>query len=77
MFKKIKEIKDFIVWCKNNKVKSVKYGDLEFELSEISFVDEISSIKADEMSQEIKEKNILNNESTNKEDDEMLYWSSN
>lgn len=40
MLNNINEIKEFITWAKENKVKSFKSGDLEFEISEIAMIPE-------------------------------------
>ena len=39
MLNNIEDIKLFIEWCKNNKVRAFKSDNIEFELSELSFID--------------------------------------
>ena len=38
MLDNVEDIKLFIEWCKEHKVKSFKIKDLQFELSELSFI---------------------------------------
>ena len=39
MIENIEDVKLFIEWCREHKVKSFKNKDVEFELSELSFID--------------------------------------
>ena len=39
MLNNIEDIKLFIEWCKDKKVKAFKSENIEFELSELSFLD--------------------------------------
>ena len=39
MLNNIEDIKLFIEWCKEKKVKSFKSDNIQFELSELSFID--------------------------------------
>lgn len=39
MFKTAKELQDFIVWARENRVKRFKTGTTEVELSELAFID--------------------------------------
>ena len=41
MLENIEDIKLFIEWCKENKVKSFKFNNIQFELSELSFVESV------------------------------------
>ena len=67
----IDKAKQFIEWCKSMKVKNFKSTDFEFELSELSFIDEIDY-------KESMDINTQNISSKTKEDDEDLvdlFWS--
>lgn len=73
MFKTSAQLKDFIIWCQENKVKIFKNNDIEFELSELAFLPE------NENYEEIKltDENTFSDTDgmTEEEKDELLYWS--
>lgn len=76
MFKTAQELKDFIKWCQNTKVKSFKNNEIEFELSELAFIPDnnhLKEIKLDE------DKSLADSTEpmTNEEYDELLFHSSN
>lgn len=62
----IEEVKQFIEWCKTNKVKSFKNTDISFELSELSYIDSFEEVK------DIKEVKTTESEI---EKDLDLFWS--
>jgi hypothetical protein len=74
MLDNIEDIKLFIEWCKKHKVKSFKIKDLQFELSELSFI-EASEDDADKLINSLAQSNF-EAEQAKKEDDELLFWSS-
>lgn len=77
MFKNTDEIKTFILWCKENKVKSFKLGDLSVELSEISFIPE-EELTAPNAPAFTNSATLLDTENeSNKDNEELLYWSTN
>lgn len=45
----IDELKDFILWCKSTKLKKFKNSDIEFELSDMAFIDELNLPSVKEM----------------------------
>jgi hypothetical protein len=73
MLENIEDVKLFIEWCKEHKVKSFKSGNVEFELSELSFIDSgedlVSKLKSGEnpFSEEKQQQ---------EEDEELMFWSS-
>ena len=73
MLENIEDVKLFIEWCKEHKVKSFKSNDIEFELSELSFIenteDLVSKLKSGE-SPNFEEKQ------QQEEDEELMFWSS-
>ena len=74
MLDNVEDIKLFIEWCKAHKVKSFKIKDLQFELSELSFI-EASEDDADKLINSLAQSNF-EAEQAKKEDDELLFWSS-
>lgn len=74
MLDNVEDIKLFIEWCKEHKVKSFKIKDLQFELSELSFI-EASEDYTDKLGSSLSQSNF-EAEQAKKEDDELLFWSS-
>ena len=75
MLNNIEDIKLFIEWCKEKKVKSFKSDNIQFELSELSFLDNTEGY-ADKLQSALDESKFEKEQQT-QEDDEMLFWSSN
>lgn len=44
MFKTTQELQDFILWCRQAKIKAVKVGDMEVQFSDLAFIDAISEL---------------------------------
>ena len=74
MLNNVEDVKLFIEWCKEHKVKSFKIKDLQFELSELSFI-ETSEDNADKLVNSLAQSNF-EAEQAKQEDDELLFWSS-
>ncbi len=72
------ELKELILWMKANKVKKFKNSEVEFELSDLAFIDELNP------AQPVKEMPLGSNSDmldtekplTKEEEDELLFWSS-
>ena len=75
MLNNIEDIKLFIEWCKDKKVKSFKSDNIEFELSELSFLENTEGY-ADKLQSALDESKF-EKEQQNQDDEEMLFWSSN
>ena len=74
MLEKIEDIKLFIEWCKENKVKSFKFNNIQFELSELSFVESVEGY-ADKL-QTAMDESKFEKQQQDQEDEELLFWSS-
>jgi hypothetical protein len=48
MIKTVSELKEFIVWAKSQKVKSVKLGDIHVELSDLALISDLQDISSSE-----------------------------
>lgn len=73
MFKTSEELKAFIIWAKSQGLKKAKVGDIEFELSELSYVNEMTDKKEELDSSKL----LVDTENLDqKEQDELLFWSS-
>ncbi len=75
MLKNIEDIKLFIEWCREHKVRSFKFEDIQFELSELSFIESTKSYTDD--LQSTLDESKFEKEQQEQEDKEMLFWSSN
>jgi len=73
MLNSIEDIKLFIEWCKEHKIKSFKFKDLQFELSEIGFID--PDDYTDKLQSDLAQTNFEADQSK-KEDEDLLFWSS-
>lgn len=71
----MEDIKLFIEWCKENKVKSFKSDNVQFELSELSFIENVEDY-ADKLDTQLDESKFERDQQKS-EDEEMLFWSSN
>lgn len=40
MISNLDQLKSFILWCKDEKIKSMSIGDVKFEISELDFLPE-------------------------------------
>jgi hypothetical protein len=80
MFKNTDELKEFIIWAKEQGLKSVKTDNISFEVSDYELVKKFTSqttvlseiekpaeSRVDVIRQEAKQKD---------EDEELLFWSS-
>ena len=84
MLQKLNEIQAFIKWCTINKVKSIKIKDLEFEISDYAFVEQLQNEQTQpqgtlstENVLEEREMSADTEQSQAKDDEDLLFWSSN
>lgn len=79
MFKTAQDLKQFILWCKSQKVKAFKNDNIQFELSDIAFIEtEISMSNELKDIDEFDSKTLVDTDTeSDKEDEDLLYWSSN
>ena len=75
MLDHINDVKSFIIWCKNNKVKSFRSKEIEFELSEIGLVEGLANVE--DLQKHLDESKHENEQIQKQEDDELMFWSSN
>jgi hypothetical protein len=77
MLTNIAEIKQFIEWCKANKVKSFANGNISFELSELSFVPGLSESEMSEKLTTAYDETLIDTaqQELDSEEDELLMWS--
>ena len=75
MLENLEVVKLFIEWCKEHKVKSFKIEGVQFELSELAFVENMQGYA--EKLQTVADESNFEEEQQQKEDDELMFWSSN
>ena len=75
MLNNVEDVKLFIEWCKEKKVKVFKSDNVQFELSELSFVEDTIGY-TDKIQTPVQEAKF-EEEQQQEEDDELLFWSSN
>lgn len=75
MFETSAKLKNFILWCQKNKIKSFKCKDIEFELSELAFVPEIGNFEEIKMDDKATFSDLSH--LSKDEADETLFWSTN
>tara|TARA_R100001244_G_C5125774_1_gene124571 strand:+ start:42 stop:272 length:231 start_codon:yes stop_codon:yes gene_type:complete len=74
MLDNLEDIKLFIQWCKSNKVKSFKTDNVQFELSELGFVENIADY-TEELQTPLDESKFEDDQQK-QDDDELMFWSS-
>ena len=76
----IKELKELIIWAKENRVKSIKLEGAEFELSDLAFIENLQDLGAPEPQKDLsappRSDKLPDGNTQPNEDDEMLFWSS-
>lgn len=79
MFNSVKEVQEFILWCQKNKVKSFSKDGTSFELSEIAFVNQLTESQMEMKTSEAMDETLVDTakQELDKEDEDLLYWSSN
>jgi CO dehydrogenase/acetyl-CoA synthase delta subunit len=75
MVNNIEELKNLIIWAKEQKVKSFKIADIHIELSDLALVESLTSQVIDsnvELTDRIKS---TEDAQTTEEQNEDLFWS--
>jgi hypothetical protein len=79
MVNNIEELKNLILWCKEQKVKSLKVAEYSFELSNLALIEDLKSVEdaiLNEDKNTVVQKDLMDLQQTPEEDAEDLYWSS-
>lgn len=79
MINDLKDLKQFITWCKENKVRAVNLNGVQFEFSEIAFVpEEISEFQLEGKPVDFSNTNTWGDveKMTDAEREELEMWSS-
>jgi hypothetical protein len=80
MISNLDQLKNFIMWCKDNKIKDMELKDIKFSISELDFIPEASNNQP--LSSNLGEYNTSTltdtmEESTDWRDDPDLFHSAN
>jgi hypothetical protein len=82
MIKSIDELKEFILWSKSQKVKSIKVGDIVIEISDLAFIEGFQDLgtsepdkKTPDISVPSTSTRLPDGNQQPAEEDEDLYWS--
>lgn len=75
MFETTQDLKEFILWCQQAKIKAVKVGDVEVQFSDLAFVDIIAADPAIKMAEERDTSKTLVDAATDELDEDLLFWS--
>lgn len=80
MLKNLEDLKQFVLWCKSNKIKAFKNNDIEFELSDLAFVEAFINNEPGDI---LKDVDLPDSDTFaemdpegKQEDEDLLYWSS-
>lgn len=80
MIKKVEDLKEFILWCKEQKIGAIKINDIEINFTNLAFIEDVSSFNEDmdldgsTINEGLKKSELkLNGDEV---DDETLFWSS-
>jgi len=81
MFKDTQELKDFILWCRDQRIKSVSTGQLTVEFSDYAFLDVVMPVAEsafDKLSEERDtSKTLVDSMQVDpKEEEDLLFYSS-
>lgn len=77
MFKDVSELKDFIKWAKKEKLSKVKAGGIEFEISSLGLLDEDQKTDMNSAISKALGLAPISPEEATKEDEDLLFHSSN
>lgn len=72
MFKDVNELKEFLVWAKEQKISEINIGEVRAKFHDLSFVEELYN---KEMNLDTSKALVDSDDSPSKEDEELLMWS--
>lgn len=75
MIKNLEELKSFMLWCKQNKIKAYSSTEASFEFSDLALLPDNNEYKEIKLEDEKTLSDIDN--LTKEEYEELMYWSTN
>lgn len=77
MIKSIEELKQFILWAKEQEIKSLKVGEVEIHISDIYFANRLMNPPSDSLPEhKPSSKRFIDDDQADEDDDDLLYYSS-
>lgn len=76
MFKDIDELKQFLLWAKKEKIAHIKLKDIEIVFTGLAFVDPVTLEPSQVNPTAINFEKKMQEEKIQKEEEELLNWSS-
>ena len=73
MFTTLSELKEFVIWAKEQKLKRVRIKDIEIEISDIALVDDLMTSTSQPVNKTEPQEN--DTVAQNNEDEQLLMWS--
>lgn len=77
MFKTTQELQDFILWCREAKIKAIKLDQMEVQFSDLAYIDSIADSVTEKALESQANSEAAVGQSEQTDDDEALFWSSN
>lgn len=75
MFKTTSDLKEFILWCQQAKIKAVKVGDVEVQFSDLAFLDLVAQEEPLKPREERDTSKTLVDTAPEEADEDLLFWS--
>ena len=76
MIKNINELKQFITWCKSQRVSEIKIGEVQVKISELAYLDQVQEADPGKPFSLDDTGTLADGDELSKsEEEELLYWS--
>ncbi len=75
MFTNVKELQDFILWAKKQKVAAFKIKEFQIEFSPVALIDEEPEVQSSAINTNQDLTDTVPQSEQDKQDEEDLYWS--
>ncbi len=79
MIKDVNDLKDIIIWAKAQKVKSLKIGEISFDLSDLALVEGLAEFDSSKPSTDLStppsSPRLPDGNAQANEEEEELFWS--
>lgn len=80
MFKTTHDLREFILWCRQAKIKAVKVGNVEVQFSDLAFLNEedlteLSEVSLKQLKADASMQEAVDAKEAEDEDNDLLFWS--
>lgn len=77
MITDVQQVKDLVLWAAKNHVKTLKVGDIQFELYDSALLSQLSNLEGIKTEPLSTSTTLTDTEKTTQaEEDDLLFWSS-